>query len=154
MSDEKMPLIFATDPGCIFCQIAGHRVEAAIVHEDGDIVVFLDRWPVREGHCQIITKQHYSCFDDLPEHLSAKIIHFAQKLAKKMKLLYKIDRVAFAFSGNDVAHVHAHVFPMYQRGDLTSARYFENADEIRYNDARLKVDLNNLEAVRQKLEFK
>ncbi|MEW6708344.1 MAG: HIT family protein [Candidatus Riflebacteria bacterium] len=144
----------ATDPGCLFCRIAGHQAESAIVHEDEDLVVFLDRWPVREGHCQIITKRHYSCFDDLPENLAAKIIHFGQKLARKMKQIYKTDRVAFAFSGNDVAHVHAHVFPMYQRGDLTSARYFENADEIRYNDAHLKVDLIELEKVKQRLTFK
>lgn len=136
---------------CIFCKIIKKESEAVIVYESEDLLVFLDRWPVREGHCQIISRCHIACFDELPEDLAAKMIHCAQRLARQMKKVYQVDRVAFAFSGNDVAHVHAHLFPIYERGDLTSKRYIENADEIKFNDAHLQVDSIELEQVKSRL---
>ena len=40
-----------------------------------------------------------------------------------MKSLYGVERVAFALTGGDHAHVHAHVVPMQEKTDITSRRY-------------------------------
>ena len=34
-----------------------------------------------------------------------------------------MPRGAFLFTGGDIAHVHAHVVPMYEKTDITSRRY-------------------------------
>jgi histidine triad (HIT) family protein len=34
-----------------------------------------------------------------------------------------VPRVAFLFTGGDIAHVHAHVVPMWEKTDITSRRY-------------------------------
>jgi histidine triad (HIT) family protein len=35
----------------------------------------------------------------------------------------KVERVAFMFTGTDIAHAHAHVLPMVEPTDVTSRRY-------------------------------
>ena len=137
---------------CIFCQIANKSVESVILWEDEDLLVFLDRCSVREGHSQIITKQHYDTFEQTPEELASKIIVVGQRIARKMKAVYGIDRVAFLFTGGDVSHVHAHVIPMHEKTDITSARYITNVEAAHFGSEHLMKDKATLELVRPKLQ--
>lgn len=108
---------------CIFCRIVQGEAPAHIVHENAYVVAFLDRWPIGVGHVQVATRLHVPYFEDVPEDAMAAITAVGQLLAKRMKRLYGVQRVAFAFTGGDVAHTHAHVVPMRLKGDITSARY-------------------------------
>jgi histidine triad (HIT) family protein len=108
---------------CEFCRIASGEHPARVVFEDDAIVAFADAMPLREGHVQIIPRAHYVCFDDMPADLAARMLHLGQRLAKAQKRLYGVARVGFVFSGNDVAHAHAHVIPLHHRTDVTSRRY-------------------------------
>jgi len=108
---------------CLFCAIATGRAPAHIVYESPNILAFLDIAPIRTGHVQIITKEHYPYFDDLPPALAAEIVEAGQRLAKALKLTQGVNRVSFLFTGGDVPHVHAHVVPMVAPTDITSRRY-------------------------------
>jgi histidine triad (HIT) family protein len=70
-----------------------------------------------------------------------------------MKEVYGVERVAFLFTGGDVAHVHAHVVPMHHKTDVTSARYIVSPDDIRWGSDHLLVDQDALRAVRDVLDF-
>lgn len=109
---------------CLFCGIVAGRVPAARVWETDDLLVFADHQPIRRGHVQIVPKVHYEVFDDLPPPLAAAIVHLGQRIARAQKRLYGVDRVGFVFTGNDVAHVHAHVLPLHAKTDITSAQFF------------------------------
>jgi histidine triad (HIT) family protein len=113
---------------CTFCQIARHERHATVVHEDAIAVAFLDICPIRPGHVQIIPRVHYPYFDDLPGDTSSHIIHLGQRLARAMKEVYDVSRVAFLFTGGDVAHAHAHVVPMHEKTDITSRQYIVERD--------------------------
>ena len=108
---------------CIFCRIARSELPAHIVYEDDLVMAFLDIGPIRPGHTQIISREHVPYFEDLPPPEAARILLLGQRLAKAMKQIYGIPRVAFLFTGGDVAHAHAHVVPMLEKGDITSRRY-------------------------------
>jgi len=136
---------------CIFCDIASKSVESVVIWEDEDLLVFLDRCAVREGHTQIITKMHYETFEQTPPDVAAKMIHMGQRLARKFKSIYRVERVAFLFTGGDVAHVHAHVIPMHEKTDITSARYITNLDIVSFGSDHLMTDRLALESVRSKL---
>lgn len=110
---------------CIFCRIAAGEIPAHVVYEDDQIKAFLDIMPIRPGHVLIIPKTHHDYYDDLPPELAAAIVHHGQRLGKAMKTLYGVERVAFLFTGTDVAHVHAHVVPMHEKTDITSPIYVE-----------------------------
>ena len=108
---------------CIFCRIARHEVSAQVVYQSEQVVAFLDINPIRPGHIQIIPLEHFDYFDDLPTTVAAEIVSVGQRLARALKDVYKVPRVAFLFTGGDVAHAHAHVVPMVEFDDITSRRY-------------------------------
>ena len=65
-----------------------------------------------------------------------------------MKEVYHVDRVAFLFTGGDVAHVHAHA-----KTDITSARYIVAPEELTWSSAHLLQTREDLLAVRASLGF-
>ncbi|EKD45050.1 MAG: Histidine triad protein [uncultured bacterium] len=138
---------------CPFCAIAQKNADAVVIWEDSDIVAFLDRSPIREGHCQIIPRKHIETFEEMPSDIAGKIIELGQRLARKMKTVYKVDRVAFLFTGGDVAHTHAHVVPMHEKGDITSARYIVNSRDIQFCSSHLQVNKEILIKTRTKLQL-
>jgi histidine triad (HIT) family protein len=108
---------------CIFCKIVAREEPAHIVYEDEQVLAFLDIHPVRAGHTLIVPKTHYAYFEDMPAELMAHIARLAQRFARQMMTMYQPMRVGMIISGTDVAHMHAHVAPMHEKHDVTSARY-------------------------------
>jgi histidine triad (HIT) family protein len=109
--------------GCPFCAIAAGEAAAEILLEDDLVIAFLDLHPIRPGHSQIIPRAHLPCFEDLPPPTAARILGTGQRLARALKALFPVPRVAFMFTGTDVAHAHAHLVPMQQPTDITSPLY-------------------------------
>jgi histidine triad (HIT) family protein len=138
---------------CVFCKIGQKKIEVVSLWEDDEVFIFLDRCAIREAHCQVITKDHYEAFEQLPSTLAAKMIDAGQRLARRMKEVYSVERVAFLFTGGDVPHVHAHVVPMHEKTDVTSARYIVNSEVVEYGSEHLMIDTETLKAVRDKLQF-
>ncbi len=108
---------------CLFCRIGQREIAAHIVYEDERLIAFLDRGPIRPGHTQIMPRQHFAYFDDAPPELLAGIVTVGQQLARAMKQTLRVPRVAFLFTGGDIAHVHAHAVPIHEETDITSRRY-------------------------------
>jgi histidine triad (HIT) family protein len=138
---------------CIFCEIADKRTDAVIVYEDPDVLAFMDAEPIREGHCQIIPKLHFETFEKIPADLAAKVLGLGQRLAQKMKDVYKINRVAFLFTGGDIPHAHAHIVPMHEKTDITSARYIVNSADVEFRSKHLRADPTTLRKVMETLRF-
>jgi histidine triad (HIT) family protein len=112
-----------SEPECLFCRISRREVAAHIIYEDERLLAFLDRGPIRPGHTQIVPKEHFPYFDDAPAELLAAVVTVGQKLARVMKCTLHVPRVAFLFTGGDIAHVHAHAVPIHEDTDITSRRY-------------------------------
>ncbi|HEY4216857.1 MAG TPA: HIT family protein [Gemmatimonadaceae bacterium] len=143
----------AAPPDCPFCGIAAQPNLAVPLYEDPDLVAFLDRGAIRPGHTQIITRQHVPTFDMLPPRLLNKLTGLGQQLARRMKEVYHVDRVAFLFTGGDVAHVHAHVVPMHAKTDITSARYIIAPEHLTWGSDHLLQSREDLLSVRALLDF-
>lgn len=143
-----------TVPDCIFCQIATNSAEAVIVYQDADLVAFLDSRPIRRGHILIIPRSHIPTFDVLDARLATLVISLGQQLARRMKVIYRVDRVGFLFAGSDVAHVHAHVVPMHERMDIASAQYLISPAPARWDSEHLQTAGSELELVSRELDFR
>ena len=113
---------------CLFCRIAKKDIPSHVVFEDGLVLAFLDSHPIRDGHVLVIPKTHHPYFDDLPEALSHHIMDVSQRIAKALKSSTGVSRVGFAFTGNHVAHAHAHLVPMHHPHDLTSMTYVQEKE--------------------------
>jgi histidine triad (HIT) family protein len=140
-------------PRCPFCEIAADPERAVALYEDRDIVAFLDRGAIRPGHTQIIARDHVPTFELLSPHLLLKIAVLGQQLARRMKEVYDVERVAFLFTGGDVPHVHAHVVPMHAKTDITSARYIVAPEGVIWGSSHLRMGHEALVAVRERLGF-
>ena len=141
-------------PGCIFCRIAAGEIPSVRVHEDADVVAFLDIAPMRPGHTVIVPRAHVETYEQLPAALANRILDLGQQLAGRMKALYKVERVAFFFTGTDIAHAHAHVVPIHEKMDITSQRYIVGAPALKWSAEHLRVDAETLKRVRDELAFR
>lgn len=108
---------------CIFCRIGAGMAPSHEVYASKEVKAFLDINPVRLGHVQIVPRQHYPYFDDLPPRLAAEMFTLAQRLAPVLKQLFGVPRVGLLFSGGDIRHAHGHVIPLAEASDITSRRY-------------------------------
>ncbi|NTH25658.1 HIT family protein [Agrobacterium rhizogenes] len=130
---------------CLFCGIAHKQISCVSVFESAELIAFLDTSPIRRGHVQFIPRDHFDYFDDLPADLAGQIIRIGQEIARALKKLYGVDRVAFLFSGGDIPHAHAHVVPMHEKTDITSRLYIAE-DALTFRPTP-KASLEELEAV-------
>lgn len=114
------------DPDCLFCKIAGGLLPAHRVVEDARTVAFLDLHPVRAGHVLVIPRTHHVWFEDLPPADAAAVMAMSQRVARALKRVYGVERVAMVFTGIHVPHAHAHLVPMMHLHDVTSAVYLRD----------------------------
>lgn len=114
---------------CLFCRIGAGLLPAHKIWEDEDILAFLDLHPIRRGHTLVIPKAHHVWFEDLPEALATRMMRCAQSVARAMKPLYGVERVGLFYTGIHVAHVHAHLVPMHDTHDVTSAAYLRDGPD-------------------------
>ena len=140
-------------PDCPFCRIARHESESVLVYENANIMAFLDIAPIRPAHTLIIPKLHVDAFENLADELAAEIITFGQRLARHMKTVYAVERVAFLFTGSDVPHAHAHVVPMHETTDITSARYLLSKGAVEWSSLQLRTDFAELRRMKEELGF-
>jgi histidine triad (HIT) family protein len=114
---------------CLFCRIGRGEIACHAVHEDDEVLAFLDIHPIRTGHTLVIPRRHYPWFEETPPSVAGRITMVAQRLAREMKQLYGVERVAMLYTGIHIAHAHAHVVPMHHIHDITSAAYLGDGPE-------------------------
>jgi len=111
------------DPACLFCRIARGEIPAHVIHEDTRTLAFLDLHPIRQGHALVIPKAHHVWFEDLPDPDAAAVMAASQRIARALKRIQGVQRVAMFFTGIHVPHAHAHLVAMHHPHDVTSAAY-------------------------------
>jgi diadenosine tetraphosphate (Ap4A) HIT family hydrolase len=110
----------ATDD-CIFCAIVAGRAEASVVHEDDDVIAFLDLHPVTPGHLLVVPKRHSVGLEDTDPETGRRVWSVAHDLARALRrsslrteginLLLCDGEAAF----QTVFHLHLHVIPRFDR---------------------------------------
>jgi diadenosine tetraphosphate (Ap4A) HIT family hydrolase len=107
------------DPDCIFCAIVAGRAPASVVHDDDATLAFLDLHPVTPGHLLVIPKGHAAGLAELDPAAGARLFVVGQRLAAALRAsglrcagvnLFLADGAA---AGQEVFHVHLHVFPRF-----------------------------------------
>jgi histidine triad (HIT) family protein len=112
-------------------------VPSHVVYESDQVLAFLDINPIRTGHVQVIPRQHFPYFDAVPVEVATEILAVGQKLAPVLRHLFAVERVAFLFTGGDIAHAHAHVVPLVEATDITSRQYIVEANVTFQNAPRV-----------------
>jgi histidine triad (HIT) family protein len=104
---------------CIFCKIIKKESPASLVYEDAVCLAFMDIRPVNPGHLLVIPKKHVASLSELNADECGRLFAAAHKLAAAVREsgvrcegvnLHLADGKA---AGQEVFHVHAHVFPRF-----------------------------------------
>ncbi len=102
----------------IFTRIVNGEIPCHKIAEDDRYLAFLDINPLAQGHTLVITKQEVDYIFDLEDDLLAGLQVFAKKVAKGIKEVCPCERVGVAVLGLEVPHVHMHLVPINNIGDL------------------------------------
>jgi histidine triad (HIT) family protein len=100
---------------CLFCRIVAEEIPATVVYDTPDLLAFRDIAPKAPVHVLVITKEHHADVATLAANhpvLAADLLAGAAAVAQELGVAESGYRVIFNVgpdSGQEVAHVHAHV---------------------------------------------
>lgn len=142
--------------GCPFCTlVAGGEtrwnVQADVVWRDGTATAFVSPkwWDAAPAHVIVVPDVHVERLADLPDATLAAVSVAAKRIAGALLVAYGCEGTSLRqhdgkAAGQDVPHVHVHVFPR-RAGDRLYERDAEirwvEADERRIHAARLRAAL-------------
>ena len=103
---------------CIFCKIVAREIPATILHEDDDVLVFMDIGPIIKGHALVVSKEHYDPVTQTPDAVVAKLHLTAKRIARAQMNGLGADGVNImqnngTAAGQEVPHIHVHVIPRF-----------------------------------------
>ena len=104
---------------CPFCAIIAGRLPSSQLYSDDAVLAFLDIRPINPGHLLVVPRAHAAGLGDLPERTGSAMFAAAHRLAKALRASgLRCDGINLfladgAVAGQEVDHVHLHVFPRF-----------------------------------------
>ena len=98
----------------IFTKIIDGQIPGNFVWADDQCVAFADINPHTDGHVLVVPRQEVSSYLEASDELLAHLTVVAKRIGQA--------RSGLAIVGFDVDHLHLHVLPIYQGGDLDSTK--------------------------------
>lgn len=102
----------------IFTKIINREIPGYIVAEDEHYIAIHDISPLVMGHVLVIPKHESDYIFDLGDDALSGLILFAKKVSNAVKKTVPCKRVGVAVIGLEVPHVHVHLVPMNNMGDI------------------------------------
>jgi len=125
---------------CPFCEIVAHHAPASIIYDDDVVAAFMALCPTAPGECLVIPKTHIDEFADIPDAVAERIILVAQRIGRRMRVAFPLQRVGYLVHGYGVAHAHLIIVPQQGPDHLTSDRF------VRVVDGRATFDTDGVPA--------
>jgi len=99
---------------CLFCKIARKEIDADIVHESDNILVFRDINPAAPLHLLAIPKEHMASVDELNRDHAGLLVEIFTALSAIAKQEgsaggYRIVTNVGSDAGQSVFHLHFHL---------------------------------------------
>ena len=119
--------------GCIFCRIIAGELESSRVREDEWTLAVMDLRQTNPGHVIVLPKRHVVHLDELQPELSGPLMRATVAVAGAVRRALQPDGINIWQSngeaaGQEVPHVHVHVFPR-RSGDGPFQIYPERASD-------------------------
>ncbi len=120
---------------CIFCKIVAKEIPAEVVHEDDDVMAFLDIRPISDGHTIVIPKKHIQDLESMSYNelfdLSSMVKNIGLAMIRGLGVKgYSIFLDNKSAANQHVPHAHFHIVPRAKGDGLDrwpqQDRYGEN----------------------------
>lgn len=106
----------------IFTRIINGEIPSYKVAENDKFYAFLDINPLQKGHTLVVPKLAEPEADyifDLDDDILSEMLVFSKQVATGIKTATNCKRVGVAVIGLEVPHVHMHLIPINQEGDMS-----------------------------------
>ena len=106
----------------IFTHIINGEIPSYKVAENDKFYAFLDINPLQKGHTLVVPKLAEPEADyifDLNDDILSEMLVFSKQVATGIKTATNCKRVGVAVIGLEVPHVHMHLIPINQEGDMS-----------------------------------
>jgi histidine triad (HIT) family protein len=104
---------------CVFCKLLSGELAVSVIHQDDLCVAFMDVQPINPGHALVVPRKHAPYLTALEAEDGAQMFRIAQRVAAALRQCgVRCEGVNFFLAdgeaaGQEVFHVHLHVFPRY-----------------------------------------
>jgi diadenosine tetraphosphate (Ap4A) HIT family hydrolase len=102
---------------CPFCQKLGrlHELpEDEVVARLPHSVVFLGSWQYYHGYCLVVSRRHARELSGLPDEARRGYLDEMCLVARAVEQCFRPDKLNYELLGNQVPHLHWHLFPRSQ----------------------------------------
>ena len=110
----------------IFTRIINGEIPSYKVAENDKFYAFLDINPLQKGHTLVVPKLAEPEADyifDLDDEILSEMLVFSKQVATGIKTATNCKRVGVAVIGLEVPHVHMHLIPINQEGDMSFSNH-------------------------------
>ena len=119
----------------VFARIIAGELPGRFVWRDDAVVAFLTIEPIRPGHVLVVPVAEVDHWVDLPPDVWARVSEVARVVGLAVRDAMGAARVGQMIAGFEVPHVHVHVFPAEDLGDLSFDRVDRAPDPAALDDA-------------------
>ncbi|MBX9959174.1 MAG: HIT family protein [Burkholderiaceae bacterium] len=130
----------------VFTRIIRREIPAVIVHEDAQVIAFMDAGQVNPGHVLVATKRQVETVMELEEAEAAHLFAIATRVAKAVQAAFEPEGMTLLQTNKPagwqtVPHVHIHVLPRYagDGAELVWPRKEPGLEALRAYAARIRL---------------
>ncbi|MEK7105267.1 MAG: HIT family protein [Patescibacteria group bacterium] len=101
---------------CLFCKIIAGEIPCHKLYEDDRVIVFLDIFPVSEGHALVVPKMHATHLLESSHEDAVAIIDVTKKITPAILAAVGGDGFNLGMNngecaGQEIPHTHLHIMP-------------------------------------------
>ncbi|WP_017569040.1 HIT family protein [Nocardiopsis halotolerans] len=144
---------------CVFCSIRDGEAENSLVYRDEWVLAFMDLYPVTPGHVLVVPREHLVGLGEVGDELGGRMWSVARRVGEALRRaaldtgnadegsggLVRCEGVNLFLAdgeaaGQEVFHVHLHVFPRFAGDAFSVHAHWEEAERARLDGhaARLR----------------
>ena len=102
---------------CPLCEKINHarqQFAGELVWEFKESIAFLGPWQFYQGYCVVTAKQHFTELFELTAEQRHTIMDEVAQMAQAIYAVVKPRKINYEWLGNQVPHLHWHLFPRQQ----------------------------------------
>ena len=102
----------------VFTKVRKGELPGHLLYQDEVCFVILTIQPHHPGHLLVIPIEEVADWEDLSGKDWQHIAAVAQQFGRLIKKVYRPPKVGLSIVGFEIAHVHAHVFSLFEIADI------------------------------------
>lgn len=112
----------------IFTRIINGEIPGTFVSRDDRCVAFMSINPMARGHVLVVPIDEVDHWIEAPADLTAHLFEVTRRIGVAQQAAFDCDRVGVIIAGYEVPHMHIHVIPTTNMGQLSFANAAAHVD--------------------------